>query len=151
MKTPQQHIEFYKEQLQIFNEGYKYTLNNNDIYTSIFNSEQIFLCNLMIALIQWRLKENPKIQLIKTLRNLEENISALSNNDGYHSFQTTYLIIIAKYFAFLCDLNLNLDINNLVLQSDENKLDFHLYNLIEKPSGFNTEIEIQSRTISRTS
>lgn len=152
MKTPQDHIEFYKEQVQIFTDGLVYcqNLTEDKLYLSIFNTEQIFICNLMIGLIEWRINQNPKLQLIKAINHFEKELSKLKVHKDYKKFQNPFLIIIANYFAYLCNMEINLVIDSLVTKDEHYNIEYYLFNSITKSSNFKTEIETSLYKINKS-
>ncbi|MBF03671.1 MAG: hypothetical protein CMP76_10280 [Flavobacterium sp.] len=152
MKTPQDHIEFYKEQEQIFTNGLVYcqNLTEDKLYLSIFNIEQIFICNLMIGLIEWRINQNPKLQLIKAITHFEKELSKLKELEDYKKFQNPFLIITANYFAYLCNQECNLVINPLVTKDEHYNIEYYLFNSISKSSNFKPEIETSFYKINKS-
>ena len=152
MKTPQEHIEFYKEQVQIFTNGliYSQNLTEDKLYLSIFNTEQIFICNLMIGLIEWRINQNPKLQLIKTITHFEKELSKLKEYEEYKKFHNPFLIITANYIAYLCNLEINLVVNSLVTKDEHYNIEYYLFKSITKSSYFKNEVETSLYKINKS-
>jgi hypothetical protein len=144
-------IRFYAKQVSTFEEGFLYAKNHENYHLLSLNSRQVFLSQLMQALITWRSGENPRSFIEQGVERGLESVKALLELDPEANLKNAFPIEKLQILAFLIDREIEVEKDCRSIEPPDRKLDCILAAILagESISSFNDAVAVELIRLSK--
>lgn len=141
----QERIDFFSDQIAIFEDGYSFAKSNGNYHLLSFNSRQIFKNNFMQALITWRFGGDPRLLLTHAIDRATESIAAIVTLNNNIPIERSFHVESLKIIAFLMDKDISISSKVECVEEPDRRLDIMLGLSInnEISSIYKEQIEIE--------